>query len=1065
MDSETKNRLDEIKKQVDKACVILAGAGTGKSYTIKQKAKYLVEELNYNPSEILCLTFSNEAMNSLKKGMQEEIDSTEDVDVRTFHSFCADILKERGYLVGIDEGFEILLPDDAKIFMHKYLHIAPYWSNRYVTTISTAKDFGVEVSDVEGYLAKLKEKLPRGDLEKQADELEVELKTIYLQGNNRDSRKRRKEIRGILNAFKNYSRLKYFIQAWKEFDKLKKKKNYIDFSDLNYYALKLLKQFGFRKEDYKYIFIDEFQDTNKLQFELIEFIAGQNITVVGDPNQSIYGFRGSYKESFEHFINTFDVEKVHKLDKSWRSPNQILNAAHELIKNNYENPEECIVIKNAKGIEGDKIKVTELVNKNEEARYIADLVQEKIDSGFLKEEICILHRTHKQAEEIKQALNLKNIQYISAGRIDLLQKREIRTAVGYLSILSNLIERSGTGEQAWWDLFHFQNTLSPEDSIKIGRYIKQKNTHETPVEYQKSIDEVLLTSLSELDLSEESRSIIKQIVRKLRELLKSSNKPLPELVLDVYELSGLNRAFSHERTIENIESLMNLKKFYDLAGNYYTLHEKSLSEFIKYLEMVDTLGVSIDASKILHVDAVRLMTIHAAKGLEFDVVISCNLAKDRFPIGRTRNEPLIPKELLSDFKAQIDDWREEGFDDEEIEDKIKDYDKFIQLFEERRLCYVAWTRAKKELHITYARSYNDEADSSTRSIFLDEINYTETCEFIKDEEEKSLLIAPSSKYEMYKSMLKDQLIKALDTEEDEDLLKRLTAYLVCRDKKIIDNGALSREEQGRHLEKCIENKSKIRFNPAAFTFSPTALMDYLDCPKKFELSKIYQMPQRGAFDSDGTGSEMGLFIHRVLEVGVNEKKDTLGGYLETARELAKEREWRNIVLDDAAPLIEIFWERNKDKIKPGSKTELELPVKIGEYRFFGLADRVDPLGDGTFEIIDYKTNKRSISLEKRAMQLGFYAIALESKGFKVSRLTLDMLRRDKPIEMKIVGDDVMAVTGCNITSNFKISELKTKILSTANKIKYDYEHSFEYSKDDAPCTFCGYKFYCPKWNE
>jgi DNA helicase-2/ATP-dependent DNA helicase PcrA len=1056
---------DEIKTQVDKACVILAGAGTGKSYTIKQKAKYLVEELKYTPSEILCLTFSNEATNSLKKGMQEEINSTDDVDVKTFHSFCADILREEGHLVGIDEGFEILLPDDAKIFMHKYLQIKPYWSNRYINTISTAKDFGIDINDIKGHLAKLKENIPGDDIEEQATNMKVELQTMHLDDNTKELRERKKEIQTFLKAFDNYSRLKDFIQAWEDFDKLKKEKNYLDFSDLNYYTLKLLRQFGHKKDMYKYVFIDEFQDTNKLQFELIELIAGQNITVVGDPNQSIYGFRGSYKESFEHFMKVFKVEKVYKLDKSWRSPNQILNAAHELIKNNYEKPEDCIIIKNAKDIEGDKVRVTELVNKNEEARYIADLVQEKIDAGISKEQICILHRTHKQAEEIKQALNLKSIQYISAGKIDLLQKREIRTTIGYLSILSNLMNRSGTGEQSWWDLFHFQNTLSPEDSVKIGRFLKKNNNYETPIEDQIGIDELLLNSISELDLTDEAKTIINRVVEKLREILRYSNKPLPELILDVYEISGLNRAFSHERNIQNIESLMNLKKFYEIAENYYALHEKSLTEFIKYLEMVDTLGVSIDASKILHIDAVRLMTIHASKGLEFDVIITCNLAKDRFPVGRTRNEPLIPKELLPDFNAQISDWKEEGLSEKEIEKKIKEYDKSIQLFEERRLCYVAWTRAKKELHLTYARSYNDEPDSTTKSQFLDEIKYEETCEFVKDEEEKSMLIAPNSKYEEYKSMLKDQLFKALDTESTDDLKKRLTTYLVCRDKTIIEDSTLTKEQQQRHLDKCTEDTSGIKFNAADFTFSPTALIDYSECPKKFELSKIYQMPQRGDFESDGTGASLGSFVHKVLELGIEQKKGSVEGYKELAKELATEKEWEGIILDDVFPLLEIFWDRNQDKINENSKTELKLPVEIEGFRFFGLADRVDTLEDGTVEIVDYKTNKASIPPEKRALQLGFYALALQSKGYNVSKLTLDMLKLDKPIEMKIEGDDVIAVTGCNKTANFKLSELKAKIVELANNIKDNYEHSFECAEDDSPCRFCGYKFYCPKWDE
>ena len=507
---------DKIKTQIKKACIVLAGAGTGKSYQIKQKAKYLVEELKYNPEEILCLTFSNEATNSLKKGMQEEIKSTEDINVKTFHSFCSDILRERGHLVGIQEGFEILLPDDAKIFMHKYLGVKPYWSNRYISTISTSKDFGIEIQSLKEHVAELKKELNVENLEEQAKDMKAELQTMYLDKNTKELRTRKKEIQKFLRDFDNYSKINEFVIVWDDFEKLKKEKNYLDFSDLNYYTLKLFREFGANKEQYKYVFVDEFQDTNKLQFKLIEFIADQNITVVGDPNQSIYGFRGSYKESFEHFKKKFKVETVHKLDKSWRSPNSILYITYKLIQNNYENPDECILIKNVDNKDGKKVQVTELVNKDEEARYITELVHKKIEEGVPKEQICILHRTHQQSEEIKKALKLKKIQYISAGKIDLLQKREIRTTIGYLSILSNLINRSGTGEQSWWELFHYQNTLSPADSVKIGRYLKKHNKQDTSIEDQISIDELLLNSIDDLELSDEAKSIVKHISIKLK---------------------------------------------------------------------------------------------------------------------------------------------------------------------------------------------------------------------------------------------------------------------------------------------------------------------------------------------------------------------------------------------------------------------------------------------------------------------------------------------------------------------------------------------------------------------
>lgn len=1057
--------MKQLITQTNKACVILAGAGTGKSYTIKQKTKYLVEELNYNPEEILCLTFSNEATNSLKEGMQKVLKSKDDVNVKTFHSFCNDVLKERGHLIGIDEGFEILLPDDAKVFMHKYLNVSPYWSNRYISTISMAKEFDIHLDDFKKHLDKLRSNLPKGDLKEKARNDQVELQTMHLEKNDKELRARKKEIQTFLKEFENYSKIDEFVKTWEELEKLKKEKNYLDFSDLNYYTLKLFRQFGANKENYKYVFVDEFQDTNKLQFELIEFIADQNITVVGDPNQSIYGFRGSYKQSFEHFKKVFKVDEVFKLDKSYRSPNEVLKISHELIKNNYDDPNECINVENHENRDGEKVKVIELNNKEEEARYIADLVQKKIDQGVQKDRICILHRTHKQAEEIKRALELKAIPVISGGKIDLLQKREIRTTIAYLSMLSNMIERSGTGEQSWWDLFHYQNTLSPSDSVKIGRYLKKHNKHETPIEDQLAVDDLLLNSLKEINLSKEGNEIVTKVISKLRTVSNISNKALPELILDIYEISGLNRAFSYERTIKNIESLMNLKKFYEIAKNYYDVHDKSITEFVKYLEIIDKLGVSIEAQKIMHVDAVRLMTIHAVKGLEFDVVITTNMAKDRFPITRTQNEPLIPKELFPDFNIHITKYKEQGLTQKEIEKKIKEYDKSMQLYEERRLCYVAFTRTIKELYLTFARSYNDEKDSTTRSQFLDEIDYLNTCEYIKDEEEKSSFLAPVSKYEIFKSTLKNQLINSLDTDNFEELTKRLIKYLTCRDKKIIKNDLISNKELQRYLDKCNDDLSGIKFNEKDFTFSPTALIEYSECPKRFELSKIYQLPQRGDFDQESGGASLGSFVHKVLELGVNEKSKTLNEYKEIAKKLNLKKDWRSIELNDVMPLIEVFWERNKDKINDNSMTELKLPITIGEFQFFGLADRVDVLEDGSVEIIDYKTNKRSIPPKKRTLQLGFYALGLKKLGYNVSKLTLDMLKLDKPIEMSVNKDEVCALTGCNKSSNFNLIELKEEIIELAKSIKHDYEHSFECSNDDSACRFCGYKFYCPKWDE
>ena len=256
----------------------------------------------------------------------------------------------------------------------------------------------------------------------------------------------------------------------------------MDYSDLNHFVLQLFRKFGADKytDRFKYVIIDEFQDTNKIQFELIEHIAHdhKNITVVGDPNQSIYGFRGSYKESFNHFMKTYGASKNDEVNliESHRSTNKILSVSHDLIKNNYENQEECFKTFNANNIDGDKVKLYETINMAEEARLIADLIEDRLKKGVPAKEICVLFRTHKQGDYLKEYLKSRNIVVAQAGKTNLLAKREIKTTISYLSMLNNMITRTSTGEQSWWSIFHYKNQIAMEDSFKIGRYLKENKT-------------------------------------------------------------------------------------------------------------------------------------------------------------------------------------------------------------------------------------------------------------------------------------------------------------------------------------------------------------------------------------------------------------------------------------------------------------------------------------------------------------------------------------------------------------------------------------------------------------
>lgn len=1058
-------------------CIVLAGAGTGKTSTIVEKIKYLVDEGFYNADEILCLTFSNEATNSLKSKVQNSLKSFKQPTIRTFHGFCSDILKEDAYLLNLENEFQILLPDDAKILLHRDLGVLAYKVKNYIQTISTANDFGIDRTQILEHVKKLEDEIVKitliDKLEEKILEIELKLNTLHLEPNTKEIRQIKKECKTFLDVSKKYKSFMDFLDVWEKFDNVKREKKLFDYSDLNKYVLELFRKFGAEKytNNFKYIIIDEFQDTNKLQFELIEHIAYEhkNITIVGDNNQSIYGFRGSYKNSFNHFIEKYGArdEDIISLYESWRSTNSILDVAYDLIKNNYEDPKECFKTKNAKGIKGEKVKLVETKNMAEEARVIGDIVEEKLKTGIEPKEICVMYRTHRQGDYLKEYLKSRNIEMAQVGKSDLISRPEIKTTISYLAMLNNLTSRTSIGEQSWWHLFHYKNIISMPDSLKIGRFLKKHKT--------KSIDEVLILSLDELDLNENSKKIISNILEKLNFLHEKSNLSLPNLVLEIYEITGLNRAFSHKRTNKNIESLMNLKKFYSIAEKFAEIHGDDLEKFIDYMEILKEIGITIDESEIQNDNAIRIMTMHSTKGLEYECVIVSNMAEGRFPLSRTKNEPLIPKELLYDiqyFLKKIEE-KEGHLSDSQRQEAIKQFEKESLLVEERRLAYVAFTRAKKDLYLTFARSYNEgEEDVCEESIFLEEIGYDDwnnlpevihdNIEYNKDDNILNTSIAPCSVKDLLMSKIKNEIILCLDNYDTDFLLDRVSEYRSLSSGKIVNLNNVDEENLKLIIEKGKNNFSGLKFNKSMITMSPSSIMEYDECPKKFELSRILHLPKRNDFSEDADAADVGSFIHKVLEDGVNMKFSSEDMYLEHAKKLMGTKDYENMPEKEINSMIKVFYARNKDKINEKSQTEVPLPYELNGFKFFGIADRIDELEDGSLEIIDYKSNKSKLSPKKRAFQMGFYAIAAkENFGKEVSSLNLEMLKCEKPDEFLVEGNDVKPKSGRG--QGFNLDYVKEEYIRITNLIAKDFESEFKTSKSDGPCRFCGFKFYCPKW--
>ncbi len=964
------SKIEESIKNISTPCMILAGAGTGKTHTIVEKIKYLIKEKIYSPEKIVCITFSNEASNNILLRIKKSFLSEEkEPIIKTFHSFSADLLKKYAYKISLKEKFKILTPEEAKVILHRNLKIIPYYCHQYINSIGISKDFGISIDNLKNYIKKISENLPE-DLKKYLENLKFELHTLYLK---KDKTKKKELVERIKSASEIFE-LQRFVNTWSAYEKIKEKYNYLDYSDLNNKSYELISKNPEIAQEFDYFIVDEFQDTNKIQIDFLKKLCTNNITVVGDMNQSIYRFRGAYKKNFEDFIEHFNIKKENTfiLENSFRCPDKILKISNKLIEKNHEKKEDIFSIKNYYKKEGNRIKVFELKNAKEEARKIVEIIKEQINSGTSPEEICVLFRAHQQGRIIKKHLENNNISYSSITKNSLLQKPEIKIVIDYLTILNKLRKKSKGGEQAWWDLI-YQAGFIEEDIILIGKFLKENKDSE-------NISEKIISSIKEINLSEKGKISAEILIEKIKKIMPILSKDLKEIIEEIYKISGIIP--EGDTTREKI-ILADLKKFLELAEQQSELYYEDVESFLHYIDSLNNLGIEIESSKIED-KGVKLMTLHATKGLEFKTVIISNLSQGRFPIEKAQKNNLIPSKLYPEsINKNISE--------------IKEYETINNLSEERRLCYVAFTRAKENLILTYAKEYSNKYFSPSQ--FLLEIDYQNNLDIIFD----------------------------IDLEE-----------------KYKENEILT-------------NKKTIPQNiiPDEIHFSPSALLLFKECKKKYEYKYVYNMPEKKTISWEAI--QLGSFVHLVLEKGVKENFKEIEKYLEYAKELHLKEEWNSVDFETGKNLITIFFERNKNKYNEKSLTEQMLKTEIEGIKFIGFADRIDFNEDG-LEIIDYKTGKTYVPLQQRNWQLGYYAISSNKFG-KVRKITLEMLQQEKPLEFEIDSLGNAKATNSYYLSGFNIHEIKKELVETAKEILSCYKEGFSPCPIEKNCEFCNEYIY------
>ncbi len=956
-------------------CIILAGAGTGKTHSIVEKVKYLIKNNLYKPKEILCLTFSNEAANSMASRLLADLQDNGNYEVpkvSTFHALCSDLLKEHGSLIGVNPEFRIMIPEDAMVSLHKNLRVNARLCSKYVSSMSTAKDLGITLEEYSKFIEQEKLNIPE-NVEQELEKLQFELKTLHIKSKQRGSKSILEEKVDILY---NFLKRQKFFNAWRAYEKLKAKKEALDYSDLNVYALKLLTNYP-KAAKWKYIVVDEFQDTNKIQLELIDKLAShKNITVVGDLNQSIYRFRGAYKDNISLFKSKFKVKDsdIYALDKSRRSPNRVLKVAHKIVQRNYQDPLECFEVVNYENRQGSQVQVIELKNGKEEVRKLLEIIKSELETRK-PEDICVIFRTHQQTNMLKRALEAEKIQFQSATKKPLLKQPNIKHIISHLEIINDIKQSKKPNTYAWWDVIH-QSKLSKGDEIKIGEFIRKNREKE-------DLQSKLLEIEKHIDIEQESKLKYQALIKRIHNILEHTSKPVPDIVNEACSIlvdSELEKTKEGRETLLAIGELKNKVK----EQNNYEFYD--LSSLLNHITVMKALDVDLD-SPVLEQKGIVIMTAHATKGLEYPIVIMSNLAQKKFPIERTNIKSLIPPELMPQIKKEItslpQDLRQEALNEIEYENQIK---------EERRLCYVAITRTKEKLYITYAQEYNGKKHEPSQ--FLAEADYLKNSniKFTRDLEEK------------YVEPILSMAPQEIQTKQDPE-------------KTVI--------------------------------FSPSNLRTFMECQKHYEYKYVFGMPdpEPPAWDA----MKLGSFVHQIIDKGIKSNSETEREFLQLATQESLKPEWENLDIKDALLLLKIFFERNKSKYNQESRTEEKLFTTIEGLRFYGIADRIDFTPQG-LEIIDYKTGQSFIPPRERNWQLGYYAIACSKFGH-VHKVTLDMLRHDKPLEFEI-DDRGDATEKISKRMSFNIDQVKQELIETAREIIKAYKEGFKPCPIEKNCEFC-----------
>ena len=609
------DRQAEAVQTTEGPLLIMAGAGSGKTRVLTHRIAYLIDEKMVNPWNILAITFTNKAAREMKERAATLNPATQDCLIATFHSMCVRILRREADHIGYNRNFTIVDPGEQRTLMKriiKNLNLDPKkWNERAILgTISNAKN---DLIDEVAYANMA------GDM---YTEIVAKCYTAY-----------QKELR---------------------------QSEAMDFDDLIMLTLRLFDQnpdvLTYYQQRYQYIHVDEYQDTNHAQYQLVKLLASRfkNICVVGDADQSIYGWRGADMQNILDFEKDYPEAKVVLLEENYRSTKTILRAANEVIRNNRNRRPKNLWTQNE---DGEEIVYYRANDEQDEALFVARTIDQLSREGYSHKDFAVLYRTNAQSRTVEEALLKANIPYTMVGGTKFYSRKEIRDVISYLNLIAN-----------------------PSDNISYERVVNEPKRGVGPGTVDKIRNFAASQEISLLDASanimlspvkgKAAQAVYEfaNLILDLRDRLDDYS--VTELVELVLKKTGYSAALAAQATLESQARIENIEEFLSVTKNFdenpdNPADETGLDKLSRFLNDLALIADTDDGDQ--ESSEVTLMTLHAAKGLEFPVVFLVGMEENVFPLSRASE------------------------DEDELE-------------EERRLAYVGITRAEKILYLTNANS-------------------------------------------------------------------------------------------------------------------------------------------------------------------------------------------------------------------------------------------------------------------------------------------------------------------------------------------------------------------------